>query len=173
MEKIGSVPQSMLQPLSEGMIESAAPPVLEVVEEPQWIPGKLSRMEKSMLNAAVDIISRHQEPVPYRELLNQVYMDLVDRKVDFDSARQIETTLLEHNGREVLLIEETDQANDRVVRKWWLGEKKLAPERKRRTPIIGKIASAKPKLPSIRFPFRKSRKSRYVEKATDENSADP
>jgi hypothetical protein len=100
-------------------------------------------------------------------------MDLVDRKVDFESARQIETTLLNHNGREVLLIEETDQANDRVTRKWWLGEQKLAREKKGRTQIIGRIASAKPKFPSVRFPFRKSRKSRYVEKGTDENSADP
>ena len=174
LEEIGSVPQSMRQPpLGEGMIESAAPPVLEIVDEPKWIPAKLSRLEKSMLNAAVDIMSRHQEPVPYRELLNQVYMDLVDRKVDFDSARQIETTLLDHNGREVLLIEERDEPNDRIVRKWWLGEKKLAPEKKRRMPIIGKIGSTKPKLPSIRFPFRRSRKSRYVEKATDDSSADP
>ncbi len=171
--EVGPVLQSALQsPLDQEMIETVAPPVLEIVDEPQWVPAKLSRMEKSMLNAAVDIIGRHQEPVPYRELLNQVYMDLVDRKVDFESARQIETTLLEHNGREVLLIEGTDEANDRVSRKWWLGEKKLAPERKRRMPIIGKIASAKPKLPSIRFPFRKSRKSRYVEKTTDDGSAD-
>lgn len=160
-------------PLNEGAIDSTAPPVLEIVEEPQWVPAKLSRMEKSMLNAAVDIISRHQEPVPYRELLNQVYMDLVDRKIDFDSARQIETTLLEHNGREVLVIEEKDQANDRVIRKWWLGEKKLAPEKKRRMPNLGRIASNRPKLPSVRFPFRRSRKSRYVEKATDDSCADP
>lgn len=123
-----------------------------------------------MLSAAVDIISRHQEPVPYRELLNQVYMDLVDRKVDFESARQIETTLIEHNGKEVLLIEEKDEANDRVVRKWWLGERKLAPEKKSRMPSIGKIASKRPKLPALRFPFRKSRKSRYVEKGTDESA---
>ena len=174
LEEVGPALQSTLRsPLDEGVIETVAPPVLEVVDEPRWVPAKLSRMEKSMLNAAVDIISRHQEPVPYRELLNQVYMDLVDRKVDFESARQIETTLLEHNGREVLLIEETDEANNRVVRKWWLGEKKLAPDRRRRMPIMGKIASARPKLPSIRFPFRKSRKSRYVEKASDDSSADP
>ena len=174
LEEVGPALQSTLRsPLDEGVIETVAPPVLEVVDEPRWVPAKLSRMEKSMLNAAVDIISQHQEPVPYRELLNQVYMDLVDRKVDFESARQIETTLLEHNGREVLLIEETDEANNRVVRKWWLGEKKLAPDRRRRMPIMGKIASARPKLPSIRFPFRKSRKSRYVEKASDDSSADP
>jgi len=174
-EDIGLPLQSTLPPptLDNGMIESAAPPVLEVVDEPQWIPVKMSRMEKSMLNAAVNIISRHQEPVPYRELLNQVYMDLVDRKVDFDSARQIETTLLEHNGREVLLIEEIDEANDRVIRKWWLGEKKLAPEKKRRMRNIGRVTSNRPKLPSVRFPFRRSRKSRYVEKATDDSSADP
>ena len=156
--------------LSEGMIETVAPPVLEIVDEPQWVPAKLSRTDKTMLNAAVDIISRHQEPVPYRELLNQVYMDLVDRKIDFESARQIENTFLEHNGREVLLIEEKDEANDRVIRKWWLGEKKLAPEKKSRMPSIGKIASKRPKLPSLRFPSRKSRKSRYVEKATDEST---
>jgi hypothetical protein len=167
-EVVSMPPQISPSSLNDGAIESAAPPILEIVKEPQWIPVKLSRMEKSMLNSAVDIISRHREPVPYRELLNQVYMDLVDRKVDFDSARQIETTLLDHNGREVLLIEETDQANDRVIRKWWLGEQKLAPEKKGRTQIIGRIASAKPKFPSVRFPFRRSRKSRYVEKPSED-----
>ena len=156
--------------LNDGMVETAAPPVLEIADEPQWVPTKLSRTEKSMLNAAVDIISRHQEPVPYRELLNQVYMDMVDRKVDFESARQIETTLIEHNGKEVLLIEEKDEANDRVIRKWWLGEKKLAPEKKSRMPSIGKIGVKRPKLPALRFPFRKSKKSRYIEKGTDDSA---
>jgi hypothetical protein len=167
-EVISMQPPTPPLSLEEGAIESAAPPVLEISREPQWIPVKLSRMEKSMLRSAVEIISRHQEPVPYRELLNQVYMDLVDRKVDFDSARQIETTLLNHNGREILLIEETDAANARIIRKWWLGEQKLAPEKRKRIPGIGRIALSKPKLPSLRFPFRKPQKSRYVEKSTED-----
>src|SRR6267143_384439 len=173
-EKVISIlPPAPPSPLIESVIESSAPPVLEIAEEPQWTPSKPSRIEKVMLKAAVEVISHHQAPVPYRELLNQVYMDLVDKKVDFDSARQIETTLLNHNGREILLVEEADEANDRIVKKWWLGEQKLAPEKKGRIPLVGRITHSKPKLPTVHFPFRRSRKSRYVEKATDDNSADP
>jgi hypothetical protein len=146
--------------LNEEVTEAVAPPVLELSEEPQWIPPKLSRMEKSMLRSAVEIISRHQEPVPYHELLNQVYMDLVDRKIDFDSARQIEATLLNHNGREILLIEETDEVNARVTKKWWLGEERLAPEKKESS-VMGKIASTRPKLASVRQFLRKRQRPRY------------
>ena len=148
-------------------------PVLEITRPPAWRNKRMTRPERAMLKSAVATIAAHPEPVPYRELLNQVYMELVDKKIDFDSARQIETTLLDHNGRELLLVEEKNEADDRVVRKWLLGEKKLAPEKRMRMPIIRKITSAKPKLPSIRFPFRRSRKSRYVEKATDDTIADP
>jgi len=152
--------------LDEGVIEATAPPVLEVSEEPRWIPAKLSRMERNMLKAAVEIISRHQEPVPYRELLNQVYMDLVDKKVDFDSARQIETTLLNHNGKEVLLLEGADEASGKIIRTWWLGEEKLAPEKRTRISLLRRISTSKAKLPSVRFLHRKPRKSRYIEKRT-------
>jgi hypothetical protein len=156
--------------LSDGTIESATPPVLEISEEPQWTPVKLSRVEKTMIKAAVEIISQHQAPVPYRDLLNQVYMDLVDKKLDFDSARQIETTLLKRNGREILLIEEADQPNDRIVKKWSLGEQKPAPEKKGRLPLVGRISHSRPKLPSVRFLFGKRQRSRYVEKtAADED----
>jgi hypothetical protein len=150
--------------LDDGAVESPGPPVLEIAEESPRIPVKLSRLERSIVKAAVELISRHQEPVPYRELLNQVYMDLVDRKVDFDSAREIETTLLNHNGREILLLEETDVARARVIRRWRLGEQKLAPEKKARTSLLRRI-STKPKLPSVRL-LRKKSKSSYVEKKT-------
>jgi hypothetical protein len=163
-----SMPPSSPPRLDERAVESVAPPVLEILGEPQWGPSKTSRMEKNMLRSAVEIISRLQEPVPYRQLLNQVYMDLVDRKIDFDSAKQIETTLLNHNGREVLLMEETDESDSRVTKKWWLGEQKLAPERQGKFPLLGRIPSSRPKLSSIRFPFRRPRRSRYVEK-TGEN----
>ena len=165
---ISILPPAPPSPLIEAVTESVAPPVLEISEEPQWIPHKPSRIEKTMVKAAVEVIGHHQEPVPYRELLNQVYMDLVDKKVDFDSARQIESTLLNHNGREILLVEEADQANDRIVKKWRLGEQKLAPDRKPRIPLVGRISHSRPKLPSVRFPFKR-RKSRYVERASDED----
>ena len=131
------------------------------------MPAKLSRLERNIVKAALEVISQHQQPVPYRELLNQVYMDLVDRKVDFDSARQVEATLLDHNGKEVVLIEEADEASARVIRKWWLGEQKLAPEKKARLSLLRRI-SIKPKLPSVRFRRGKQQKSRYVESKTSE-----
>ncbi len=169
-ELVLSQPPGLPNALNESAVESIAPPVLEISEEPQWVPTKPSKVERIMLKTAVEVISHHQEPVPYRELLNQVYMDLVDKKVDFDSARQIESTLLNHNGREIVLIEEVDEANDRVVKKWELGEQRLAPERKGRIPLVGRISHSKPRLPTVRFPFRKPGRSRYVERTgTDED----
>jgi hypothetical protein len=123
-----------------------------------------------MVKAAVEILSHHPDPVPYRELLNQVYMDLVDKKVDFDSARQIESTLLNHNGREIVVLEVADEVSDRIVRKWGLGEQRLAPERKGRISLVGRISHSKPRLPTFRFPFRKPGRSRYVVRTgTDED----
>lgn len=167
-ETISVQPPVLLGSLGENAVEIGAPPVLEISEEPQWIPSKLSRVEKTIIKTAVEVIGQHHEPVLYRELLNQVYMDMVDKKIDFDSARQIETTLVNHNGREVLLIEEADEANDRIVRKWWLGEQKVAAERKRRIPLVGRISTSKPKLPSVRFPFRKSAKPRHRDRVTSD-----
>src|SRR5439155_1476169 len=115
------------------------PPVLEIAQTPTWRNARMTRPERAILKSAVTTITARQEPVPYRELLNQVYMELVDKKVDFDSARQIETTLLNHNGREILLIEEADETETRVLQKWWLGEQQVAPEKARRIPFLGKI----------------------------------
>ena len=174
LESLEEAPTPPLQAptsLDQEAIESTGPPVLEISDEPLPVqmPAKLSRLERNIVKAAVEVISQHQQPVPYRELLNQVYMDLVDRKVGFDSARQIETTLLDHNGREVLLIEEEDEANARMVKKWWLGEQKLAPEKRRRIPLVGRISTSKPQLHSFRFHIRRQ-ESNYVEKAeNDEN----
>ena len=151
----------------EGADEPAGPPVIEIPEGPPRILAKLSRLERTIINSAVDAITQHQQPVPYRELLNHVYMDLVDKKVDFDSARQIEATLLDHNGREVILIEEADEASARVIRKWWLGEQKLAPEKKTRTSLLHRI-STKTRLSSVRFHRGKQQKSGYVKRKTND-----
>jgi hypothetical protein len=156
-------------PLGQGAIESTGPPVVDIPEELPRIPARLAPLERSIVKAAVEALTQHQQPVPYRELLNEVYMDLVDRRVDFDSARQIETTLLNHNGREILLIEEADEANARIIKKWSLGEERLSPEKKRRISIFGRISGSKTRIRSLRF-RRKHHESGYVEKkASDEN----
>src|SRR5207244_8160930 len=132
---------------AEKALDLEPPPVLEIAQTPTWRNARMTRPERAILKSAVTTIATRHEPVPYRELMNQVYMELVDKKVDFDSARQIETTLLNHNGREILLIEAADEAGTRVLQKWWLGDQQMAPDKSHRLPIIGRITRARPKLP--------------------------
>jgi hypothetical protein len=103
--------------------EQTAPSAVEPVAEPAWVEPPMTRLEKTILKTSASIITRHREPVPYRELLNDVYMELLDRKIEFESARQIENTLLNHTGRELAIIEELDETGTRVSRKWWLGDR--------------------------------------------------
>src|SRR5205807_8269618 len=93
---------------AEKALDLEPSPVLEIAQTPTWRNARMTRPARAILKSAVTTITTRQAPVPYRELLNQVYMELADKKVDFDSARQIETTLLNHNGREILLIDEAD-----------------------------------------------------------------
>jgi hypothetical protein len=92
-------------------------------------PSKSTPSQRAMVKAAVRLIAYRQAPVPYRELLNMVYMELVDRKIDFESSRQIENALLSRTGKELELVEETDTTGTRRVRKWWLGERKVLLEK--------------------------------------------
>jgi len=124
-----------------------------------------------MLKSAVAIIAARGEPVPYRELLNQVYMELVEEKVDFESAREIETSLLKHNGREVLLVQEADETGTRTIQKWWLGDQKVAPTREHKIPIIGKMSRPRPRLPSPRGLLTRFQRRRYKpQKTRDEEN---
>src|SRR3989454_2408371 len=157
---------------AEKAIELEPPPVLEIAQTPTWRNARTTRPERAILKSAVTTITTRHEPVPYRELLNQVYMELVDKKVDFDSARQIETTLLNHNGREILLIEEADETGSRVLQKWWLGQQQGAPEKARRIPFLGKITRARPKLPRPRALLTRFQKPRYEHHATDDADSD-
>src|SRR5256712_4133436 len=148
------------------------PPVLETAQTPTWRNARTPRPERAILKSAVTTITTRQEPVPYRELLNQVYMELVDKKVDFDSARQIETTLLNHSGREILLIEEADETGTRVLQKWWLGEQQVAPEKARRLPFLRKITGARPKLPRPQGMLTRVQKPRDDHHGNDESPSD-
>jgi len=120
-----STPISILEVPSIG---TEQPPAVEVIEEPVWLEPRMSRRELAMVRSAVTTIERRKEPVPYKELLNDVYMELLDKKVDFESARQIETTLLKHAEKELTIIEDIDETGSRVLKKWWLGERLLRAE---------------------------------------------
>ena len=128
-----------------------------------------------MLRSAAAIIKRREEPVPYKELLNYVYMDLLDRKVSFESVRQIENTLLKHAGEELAIIEEMDQTGYKTIRKWWLGEKTLEPEKARPLNFLRRITSmSRPKLPNVFHLLtkwqRQRKQSKYrPKKQTDED----
>ncbi|TMI26837.1 hypothetical protein E6H30_03215 [Candidatus Bathyarchaeota archaeon] len=125
------------------------PPQLTVTSPVDWAPSKMTKQERAMLRLAISIVSKRREPVPYRELLNQVYMELVERKVEFDSARQIESTLLKHIGRELSLAEEPDGQGIKGVKTWSLGEEDLTPEHERSPSIFRKLSSHRPKVPPV------------------------
>jgi hypothetical protein len=155
-----------------GSVDLEPPPVLEIVQPPAWRNARMTRPERAMLKSAVATITARQEPIPYRELLNQVYMELVDKKVDFDSARQIETTLLNHNGREILLLEESDETGAKVQRKWWLGDQQMAPEKARRFPFLGKITRTRSKLPKPQALLTKFQKPHYGHQSPNADDSD-
>ena len=141
---------------------SETPPQLGIISQPDWSTTVMTKRERAMLKAAISILSQRKEPVPYRELLNQVYMELVEKKVEFDSARQIETTLLKHVGRELAITEEPDKQGFKAVRKWNLGEEDLAPEPHEGPSIFNKLSGHHPRVPSVMRLLRKwQRKPKY------------
>ncbi|MEK6919761.1 MAG: hypothetical protein AABX62_01805, partial [Thermoproteota archaeon] len=133
--------------LTPELIQPSQPPVTDLQAEPAWTQPQMTRQERVIIRTAAGIITRRKEPVPYRELVNEVYMDLLDRKIEFESAKLIETFLLRHAGKELVIIEELDQTNARVVRKWWLGDKGLESGQGEPLNLWKRISSkAKPKL---------------------------
>ncbi|HYY90390.1 MAG TPA: hypothetical protein VE955_00210, partial [Candidatus Dormibacteraeota bacterium] len=166
------IEQSVNPPQSTiSTIATEVPPVQGETEGIQWAEPKMTRLERSMLKVAIRIISERRQPVPYRELLNQVYMELVDHKIEFDSARQIETTLLHHNGRELLLLEDEEKNGLRAAKKWWLSSQEISSESSHGVPGLDRIREVGPKLRGIRKRFLKSR-PRYNQQKDDETDSD-
>ena len=138
--------------------ESSLPDVplqLTVHSQPDWTQRVTTKPERAMLKAALSIISQRKEPVPYRELLNQVYMELVEKKVDFDSAKQIETALLKHAGGELVLTEERDEQGQMTSRKWSLGEEEPSPEPHGRLSIFNRLSGHRTNAPTVVHFLRK------------------
>jgi hypothetical protein len=133
----------------------ATPPQFRTPAQPQWTQTAMTKQERAMLKTAVSILSQRKEPVPYRELLNQVYMELVEKKVEFDSARQIETALLKHAGGELVLTEEQDPQGQVTSRKWGLGGEDLSPEPHGRLSILNKLSGHRTGTPTVVHFLRK------------------
>ena len=123
---IETVPSFVSEPSEP---ETEAPPG-ENVAEPSWAGPQVSRLQQAMVKSATAVIERHKEPVAYRDLVNEVYMDLLDRKLEFESAKQIENSLLSRVDKELIIVESFDETTGRLVRKWWLGEQGIPEERK-------------------------------------------
>ena len=131
----------------------------------------MTKPEKAMLRSAISILSKREEPLPYRELLSQVYMELVEKRVQFDSARQIETTLLSHTGRELILTEESpDDQGFKTTKKWALGQEWIPEERNRRGTLFAKLSSHRPSVsPVMRLLKKWQRKPKYHPKQSAED----
>ncbi len=137
------------------------PPQLSVPSEPEWTHPAMTKQERVMLKAAISILSQRKEPVPYRELLNKVYMELVEKKVEFDSAKQIETALLKHAGGELVLTEERKDQDQTTSKKWSLGEEDLSPEPRGRLSLLNRLSGHRTHTPSVvRFLRKWQRKPR-------------
>jgi hypothetical protein len=145
------------------------PPQLSIPNQPEWTQPLMTKQERAMLKSAFSILSQRKEPVPYRELLNQVYMELVEKKVEFDSAKQIETALLKHAGGELVLTEERDEESRIASKKWSLGEEDLSPEihgRHGRLSVLSRLSGHRTRTPTVmRFLRKWNRKPRQKYKA--------
>jgi len=161
-------------PVLEQAIESESsfpdiPPQLTVSTQPDWGLTKMTKEERAMLRSALSILSKSREPMPYHELLNQVYMELVERKVQFDSARKIESTLLKHSGQELSLTEETDEQGLKSVKRWSLGTDDLSPDHEGKVSIFRKLSSHRPRVPPVMRLLKKwQRKPKYRPRASRE-----
>jgi hypothetical protein len=142
------------------------PPQLSVPGQPEWTQPAMTKQERAMLKVAVSILLQRKEPVPYRELLNQIYMELVEKKVEFDSAKQIETALLKNAGGELVLTEEQDEHGQIISKKWSLGEEDLSPEPYRKLSIFNRLSGHRTRTPTVVHFLRKwNRKPKQKYKA--------
>ena len=92
-------------------------------------------------------------------------MEMVERKVEFDSAKQIESILLKHVGLELSLTEESDEQGLKAVKRWSLGEDDLAPDHDGSSSVFRKLSDHHPKVPPVMRLLKKwQRRPRYKSK---------
>jgi len=146
---------ALAQAIEEESSIPDTPPQLRIPAPPEWTQTSMTKQERYMLKAAISILSQRKEPVPYRELLNQVYMELVEKKVEFDSAKQIETSLLKHLGGELVLTEEEDEQGQIISKAWGIGEEDLSPEPQGRLSVFNRFSVHRVHTPTVMHFLRK------------------
>jgi hypothetical protein len=140
---------ALAQAIETESAQPDTPPQFIVPSQPEWTKTAMTKQERAMLKVAVSILSQRKEPVPYRELLNQVYMELVEKKVEFDSAKQIETALLKHVSGELAISEEQNEQGQVISRKWSLGEEDLSPESHGRISVFNRLSGHRARTSTV------------------------
>ena len=172
-EEVSGPKPSTMSVLEEAEIGPSlpdTPPQLAIVAQPEWTRTKTTRQERAMLRSAMSVLSKRSEAAPYRELLNQVYMELIEKRVKFDSAKQIETALLKHSGRELALIEEADAEGFKTQKKWARGED-VSKVARGGPSVFNRIARHRPSAsPVLRLLKKWERKPKYKKKSEQEDT---
>ena len=98
-------------------------------------------------------------------------MELVEKKVRFDSAREIETALLKHAGRELELIEESDVRGFKTSKKWAIGgHASLGPEKS--PSVLTRLRSHRTRVSPVGRVLKKwQRKPKYKSKPKEEEAS--
>src|SRR5438552_2941466 len=76
--------------------------------------GPESKKQRNIVRAALSVIKRHGGVIPEDEMLRETYMELLQRKIDFESMREIEQTLLQHNKKKK---KNTNQKKENIINK--------------------------------------------------------
>ncbi len=168
-ENLETVPTEKGAPslMEESPVEDAEkPPIAEAVEDPDWARPQMTLLETAIIRSAVSTVERHGEPVPHRELVNDVYMDLLNRGIGFESVGQIETILLDHHEKELALIEELDETGAFILRKWWLGDTVVPAKTEKSVRLRRRLSTAKKGIPKVSELLKrlKPKRTGYVQK---------
>jgi len=102
--------------------ENDGPPTDEEIEDPVWAQPEPSPVETAIIASALKMIRRANAPIRHENLVEEVYADLVNENISFDSVGQVEDVLVSHEGKEFTAMEQLDETGTDVVRFWWLGE---------------------------------------------------
>ncbi len=129
--------------------ENDGPPVDEKIEDPVWAQPGPSPVEAAIIASALKMIERTNAPVRHEDLVEEVYQDLVNENVIFDSVDQVEEVLVSHEGKELTAIEQRDETGTEVVRCWWLGELGVSMEPTAKTRLRSGFSSIRKRVGKI------------------------
>ncbi len=94
--------------------------------QPRVIVSPESKKERSIVRAVLSVIKRHGGIISEDEMLRETYMELLQRKIEFESMVEIERVVLQHTNQE---LQVTNQDVDKILdsRRLWSATKKGKP----------------------------------------------